>query len=149
MKTSMLLLALVALVLGASTASAQNGNSTKFETCGTYYNPCCDELVELCLNYNFVTAKDGQISHVNVHGSGTGAGGNEYVVTAKSNAQISLDDDGSGSYHITLSETWVAKGNPDCKFTVHYNIKYSIDDQGNMTPVIENVRITCAGSEIE
>jgi hypothetical protein len=148
MKTSTLLLALVALVLGVSTAAAQNGNSTKVDVCGTYYNPCCDEWVDLCLQYNFVVGKNGQMSNLSVHGSGTGSNGNEYVVSGKSNSQIRQNEDGSGSYSVTQSETWVAKGNQDCQFKIHYTVRFDIDSDGNWTPTVENVFITCAGSEI-
>lgn len=149
MKTSTLLLALVALVLGVSTASAQNGNSTKVDFCGTYYNPCCDETVDLCLQYNFVVGKNGQMNNVSVHGSGTGSNGNEYVVSGKANTQVRQNEDGSGSYSVTQSETWVAKGNQDCQFKIHYTVRFDIDSEGNWTPTVENVRITCAGTELE
>jgi hypothetical protein len=147
MKFLTLLLALVALSFGASTASAQNGNSVKLEMCNTYYNPCCDEAVDLCVYYNIVTTKNG--SHLSVHGSGTGANGNEYVVSGKSNVKVNVADDGSGTYSITQSENWVSKGNPDCHFTIHYTIRYSVDADGNVTPTVENVRVTCGNAEIE
>lgn len=149
MKLATLLLALVALVAGTSVASAQNGNSTKMEICGQYYNPCCDEMVDLCLKYNFVVSKNGKINHTNVHGSGTGSNGNEYVVSAVGNVKQVVADDGSGSVAITQTENWVAKGNSDCHFQVHYTLRYTVDEDGVVTTNVENVRITCDGAEME
>jgi hypothetical protein len=146
MKFLTLLLTLVALSIGANTASAQNGKSAKFDVCGDYYNPCCDELVSFCLSYNIVTTKNG--SNLSVHGSGTGSNGNEYVVSGKNNQKVNIAEDGSGTYGFTQSENWVSKGNPDCHFTFHYTIRYSVDAMGNVTATVENVRITCANSEI-
>jgi hypothetical protein len=149
MKRTSLLIALFALLMGVSVASAQNGNSTKLDVCNTYYNPCCDETVELCLQYNFVVGKNGQMNNLSVHGSGTGSNGNEYVVSGKSNTQTRQNEDGSGSWSVTQSENWVAKGNPDCHFQIHYTVRMSVDSEGNWTTQVENVRITCAGEDLE
>jgi hypothetical protein len=142
-------LAFVAMFLLAGTASAQNGSTqVNFSDCGALYNPCCDEWVDVCLDWHYTIDKNGQLKHVNVSGGGETAGGTKYNINAVQNQHVNINANGAGNYTLTLSEKFNATGNSDCTLTIHYTIHVTINANGTVTSEVENIRFECENGTI-
>jgi hypothetical protein len=150
MKTASTLLAFVAMFLFAGTAFAQNGSTTTRGTeCGSFYNPCCNEWVELCYDYNVVIGKNGNMQHINAQGTGTSAGGTNYNFTASIHQNTNLSPNGAGEMTYAVTENFISPGNPDCNFRIHAIWHVTMNANGTITVTVERTRFECQnGTEI-
>jgi hypothetical protein len=149
MKNISVVLTAFALVLGTSTALAQNGATNEWqEFCGTFYNPCCEELVDLCVDVKYRWDKDGVLSQINYQGQGTGEDGTKYVFVSNNQGHWNATSNGAYNATVTLSQKFIATGNSDCTFTAHYTLHVTVNANGETTSEVANVRFECENGEI-
>jgi hypothetical protein len=150
MKTTMTLFAFLAMMMFATSATAQNGSTNiREEVCGAFYNPCCDEWIETCVDVHYRLDRNGNLVHINYQGSGTGSNGTNYVISSAQNTHTNIQDNGAGNYTLTATVKYTATGNSDCTFSLHYTIHVTVNSNGTVTSEVQNIRVECEnGTEI-
>ncbi|MCB2203867.1 hypothetical protein KQI65_03900 [bacterium] len=135
---------LAAFLLMTTASFAQNGASVDdFEVFGLFYNPCCDELVEVMGTAQLVFRNGfGNLNNSNLvlkGASGTTAGGRTYTQRGASTQNIEVKDDGSGV--ATFQVHFVA---PDgCSFSVRMVQKFTFNANGELVNEIVSSETTC------
>lgn len=149
MKSTMTLFAFLAMMMFATSATAQNGSTNiREEVCTVFYNPCCDEWIESCVDVHYRLDRDGNLVHINYQGSGTGSNGTNYVISSSQNADSRIQDNGAANYTATIKVKYNATGS-DCGFSVHYTVHVTINSNGTVTSEVQNIRVVCEnGTEL-
>jgi hypothetical protein len=143
MKVLTIALAFVAMLFVTSKSFAGNGSSNLWtEECGSFYNYCCDETIDYCIDVHYTLDKNGIPTRVNAQGKGTGSNGTNYVITVNENVSQNIHDNGGGNYTITLMEHINATGS-DCGFTMKWLIHVTVNANGETTATVEKMEAVC------
>jgi hypothetical protein len=149
MKRFFMLSALLMLA-AAGSAIAQNGATVqRWDACGYYfYNPCCDEVVELCLDVQVVISKDGYIKSGSAKGTGVGSTGTRYQFADNTKWDASWKPVGANQYTFSSRVRLVSTGNANCSFFVTIQWLVTVNANGETTATIDRYEVECGNGTI-
>jgi hypothetical protein len=144
MKKSTLLVALFLIIASASTAFAGNGAiNTWVEECGEYYSACCDMDITYCIDVHVQTDKNGNLSHLNLQGTGTGEDGSSWVITGSRNYNGNADGNGADNATTVIMQRINDTGTGDCGESVKILFHVTVNADGTVTSEIEVLEFEC------
>lgn len=150
MKTLAMAVLMMTVSAGLVLAQGQGRTNERLDVCGTIYNECCDEDVEVCVSAKIQYDKDGNATKVSYHGTGTGlSSGAEYVVgTAQSLETHTNANNGNSTFTLSATIKMVSKGNTGCNFQLKVLIHFTTNANGDVTSevVVEEVRCNGGGN---